>query len=1050
MRLLISILVFVGLASAAPAFAAESPSIAPAGDWVEKLEIPAPNAALKGKPLQALLLSSQTRYRKDRAHEYFFEYATLIQDPQGLAQLGNVVLAWQPDQAELVVHKVHILRDGKVIDVLGNGQQFTVLRRENNLESAMLDGVLTAALQPEGLAVGDIVNVAWTMRLKPGSLPLAPENLVVVGHGGAIRHARIRESWEEGVPIRWQASEVMGKSRLRKERGVSELVFDLNDAEGPEPPEDAPARFLMPAGLEVTGYKDWSEVSGLMAPLYRTAQQIAPSSPLKGEIERIAAASPDPRRRAMAALRLVQERIRYLALAMGDGGYVPATADQTWSRKFGDCKGKTATLLALLQGLGIEAEPVLVSSVLGDGLNERLPIVRLFDHVLVRARIDGRSYWLDGTRQGDRQIEELASSPFRWGLPLRADGGELEQLPATPPPSPLIETNLTYDASAGFAVPVPFSGEIVFRGDLGAGMRHALAEAGKDKLREQMERFRTEKDGEEITDFDIIGDDEAGTAIFRFKGKAKMGWWATPATKGVRYQFDDDTIQWKPQFKRKEGPSKDAPFALAFPAYLASTETVILPKGGAGFTLEGKDLERTIAGTLISRRLTLQGDRAVARSTFKRLQPEISAAEARAAEGALKAVNQDAAYIRAPANYDETPEERAALLASDPKDAIGFLDRGSELLRQLRYKSALADFDQAIELSPDWSSAHAYRAIALISLDKAEEARASVEKAQALGEEDALVWEAVGLLHLAQDRPAQAVEALNRSLVLQPDVPSTLGERAAAFGQLGKLPEALADIERGLRANPQSWGFTLDKARLLSALGRPDEAIRAAASLRDLDKDNPSGAAAYAWILRRAGRTEEARRATADAVAQIDRRIAAAGATDTKPLKLLRAQVLADGGDLRRGIQDLDAMDKALPSSATTLGARCWTRAMANIELELALKDCTRAMAIDPENAAVADSLGLVELRLGHLDAAIAHFDKAIEWGPSNAPSYYVRGIARLRKGEREAGERDLAKARRLLFDIDARYVPYGIGPPGAETADTAAIPAQAAASPQS
>ena len=43
-----------------------------------------------------------------------------------------------------------------------------------------------------------------------------------------------------------------------------------------------------------------------------------------------------------------------------------------------------------------------------------------FNHVIVRARLDGRSYWLDGTRTGDRNLDDLASSTFGWGLALCA------------------------------------------------------------------------------------------------------------------------------------------------------------------------------------------------------------------------------------------------------------------------------------------------------------------------------------------------------------------------------------------------------------------------------------------------------------------------------------------------------------------------------------------------------------------------------------------------------------------------------------------------------
>jgi transglutaminase-like putative cysteine protease len=102
------------------------------------------------------------------------------------------------------------------------------------------------------------------------------------------------------------------------------------------------------------------------------------------------------------ALRLVQDQIRYVFLGMNLGGYTPASAETTWARRFGDCKGKTALLVALLRELGIDAEPALVSTTAGDGLDQRLPTLQLFDHVIVRARIDKTIYWLDGARQGDR------------------------------------------------------------------------------------------------------------------------------------------------------------------------------------------------------------------------------------------------------------------------------------------------------------------------------------------------------------------------------------------------------------------------------------------------------------------------------------------------------------------------------------------------------------------------------------------------------------------------------------------------------------------------
>ena len=214
------------------------------------------------------------------------------------------------------------------------------------------------------------------------------------------------------MTLRWRGTGPLARPTHRSGRDGGELVLDLADAAGVRPPDNAPPRFNLPAMLQVSEYRDWAEVSATFAPLYQQARTLAAGSPLHVEIARIAAASADPRVRAMAALRLVQDQVRYFALLMGDGNFRPSSAEETWVRRYGDCKGKTALLLALLDGLGIQAEPVLVNVATGDAVDAVLPTPTAFNHVIVRATIEGQSYWLDGTRTGDRRIADLAASPL--------------------------------------------------------------------------------------------------------------------------------------------------------------------------------------------------------------------------------------------------------------------------------------------------------------------------------------------------------------------------------------------------------------------------------------------------------------------------------------------------------------------------------------------------------------------------------------------------------------------------------------------------------------
>ncbi len=204
--------------------------------------------------------------------------------------------------------------------------------------------------------------------------------------------------WSDSKAIQWRVVEGLPAPLISNVAGLIDLSVEIDGAKAPIPPPGAPARYRYRAQLEVTQFATWAEAAGVMAPLFAKASALAQDSALHAEIDAIAAEAKTPAERASAALALVEHKVRYQFVGLDDGGYVPAAADLTWARRYGDCKGKTALLLALLNGLGIEAEPVLVSTGFGDGMETRLPQLAYFDHVLVRARIGGD--WYCSTARG--------------------------------------------------------------------------------------------------------------------------------------------------------------------------------------------------------------------------------------------------------------------------------------------------------------------------------------------------------------------------------------------------------------------------------------------------------------------------------------------------------------------------------------------------------------------------------------------------------------------------------------------------------------------------
>ena len=240
------------------------------------------------------------------------------------------------------------------------------------------------------------------------------------------------------------------------------------------PPNGAPTRYHLGRRAEFTAFAGWNDLSDMFRPLFDRASVIPAAGPLRSEVEKIRRSSNDPRTQASAALALVEDKVRYVNIAMGQGNYVPANAADTWERRYGDCKAKTALLVAILRELGIAADPVLVSSTAGDGLDERLPTITQFDHVIVRARIAARDYWLDATRSGDAGIDLLTTPAFDWGLPLVANA-HLVRIQPGPLARPDTDTTIAIDASAGGSAPAPTRIERTFRGNMAIGFNAVMA-----------------------------------------------------------------------------------------------------------------------------------------------------------------------------------------------------------------------------------------------------------------------------------------------------------------------------------------------------------------------------------------------------------------------------------------------------------------------------------------------------------------------------------------------------------------------------------------------
>lgn len=230
-----------------------------------------------------------------------------------------------------------------------------------------------------------------------------------------------------------------------------------------------------------------------------------------------------------------------------------------------------------------------------------------------------------------------------------------------------------------------------------------------------------------------------------------------------------------------------------------------------------------------------------------------------------------------------------------------------------------------------------------------------------------------------------ALADLDRAVAMEPNNGHYLVERARAEMLDRNKPAAFADLDHAVSVAPANPEVRLARAETLLARLRPSDAL---ADLQAADSALPREA---------------------------DQRLALAAMFG-----------LANRFD--RSIANFDQWIAAHPDDSrqpAALNGRCWNRALAGVDLPLALKDCNAALHRG-KAASFFDSRGLVELRMGQYDRAIADYDMALQLSPQSAWSLYGRGLARRHKND-PAAEADLKAAAAIDPALPSRAQALGI-----------------------
>lgn len=145
----------------------------------------------------------------------------------------------------------------------------------------------------------------------------------------------------------------------------------------------------------------------------------------KQQIKALTANVESPIEKAKLVYEFVQNKVRYISVQVGIGGYKPMLANEVDDLGYGDCKGLTNYTASLLNEVGIEAYHTLVYA--DDKIDFDAKVVSPEgNHMILYVPISNQDIWLECTSQ-KRPFAEIGSfTDDRDVLIITPEGGELK------------------------------------------------------------------------------------------------------------------------------------------------------------------------------------------------------------------------------------------------------------------------------------------------------------------------------------------------------------------------------------------------------------------------------------------------------------------------------------------------------------------------------------------------------------------------------------------------------------------------------------------------
>jgi tetratricopeptide (TPR) repeat protein len=166
------------------------------------------------------------------------------------------------------------------------------------------------------------------------------------------------------------------------------------------------------------------------------------------------------------------------------------------------------------------------------------------------------------------------------------------------------------------------------------------------------------------------------------------------------------------------------------------------------------------------------------------------------------------------------------LLASANYYAEGHAEVGTALFQDGRLQEAVAHYEQALRIKPDYSQPYNNLGVALVQLGRVEEGINRYEQALRLNPNWAETHNNLGVVLMQNGRMQEAIGHFEEAVRIKPQYAEAHYNLGVALAQSGRIPEAIEHLGSALRINPDLPDAQYGLGLALEKLGRTSEAIK--------------------------------------------------------------------------------------------------------------------------------------------------------------------------------------------------------------------------------